>query len=138
MLSSILDNEGYSVVAVENGKHAIKASERLLFDLALIDIKLCDMDGTQLLRKLKNRQPRMVKIIITGFPSLENGIKAINEGADGYICKLFDVLKLLETIRKHLDEKTAEHIRIFIEKSENEQKHTRFRQQSKTRARTFT
>jgi len=130
-LSSILRNEGYSVETVENGKQAIKASERFPFDLALIDIKLPDLEGTDLLNKLKDKQPNMVKIIITGFPSLENAIKAINEGADGYVLKPFDVPKLLEAIRKHLDEKAAERIRIFVEKSENKQKNTEFRKQFK-------
>jgi len=129
MLSSILGNEGYSVETVENGKQAIRTSERLPFDLALIDIRLPDLEGTDLLNKLKDKQPNMVKIIITGFPSLENAIRAINEGADGYVLKPFDVAKLLKTIRKHLDEKAAERIRIFMEKSENIQKDTEFRKQ---------
>jgi DNA-binding response OmpR family regulator len=131
MLSSILGNEGYSVETVESGKQAIKAAGRLLFDLALIDIKLPDIEGTELLRKLQEKHPKMVKIIITGFPSLENAIKAVNEGADGYILKPFSPQKLLEAIRKHLDERSAEHFRTFVEKTENIKKDTEFRKQFK-------
>ncbi len=114
-LSSILFEEGYSVETVENGKQAIRASEKTRFDVALIDTKLPDMEGTELLHRLEEKQPHMVKIIITGFPTLENAMKTINEGADGYILKPFDIEKLLEMIKKHLTKKTAEHISNWME-----------------------
>jgi DNA-binding NtrC family response regulator len=114
-LSSILFEEGYSVEAVENGKEAIRASEKSRFDVALIDIKLPDMEGTELLHRLKENQPHMVKIVITGFPTLENAMETVNEGADGYILKPFDVEKLLEMIRKHLKRETAEHVSNWME-----------------------
>ena len=115
VLSSILSEKGYLVVTVENGKQALKASEKEYFDVALIDIELPDIKGVELLQELKERQPEMIKIIVTGFPSIDNAMKAINEGAEGYVLKPFDVEKLLETIRKRLDEKTAEQFRIRME-----------------------
>ena len=114
-LSSILSMEGYSVETVENGKQTIRISEKSRFDIALIDIKLPDMDGTELLHRLKENQPHMVKIVITGFPTLENAMETVNEGADGYILKPFDVQKLLEMIRKHLKRETAEHVTNWME-----------------------
>jgi DNA-binding NtrC family response regulator len=114
-LSSLLSEEGYSVVTAENGKQATRISEKSRFDMALIDIKLPDMEGTELLQKLKQNQPHMVKIIITGFPTLQNAIETVNEGANGYILKPFDVEKLLEMIRKHLKKETAEHISNWME-----------------------
>jgi DNA-binding NtrC family response regulator len=114
-LSSILLKEGYLVETAENGKQAIGASEKSLFDVALIDIKLPDMDGTELLHRLEEKQSHMVKIIVTGFPTLENAMNTVNEGADGYILKPFDTEKLLEMIKKHLTKKTAEHIRNWME-----------------------
>ena len=114
-LSSILSKEGYSVETVENGKQATKISEKSRFDIALIDVKLPDMEGTELLHRLKENQPRMIRIVITGFPTLENAMETINEGADGYILKPFDAEKLLEMIRKHLKRETAEHISNWME-----------------------
>ena len=114
-LSSILSNEGYSVETVENGKQATKISEKSRFDIALIDIKLPDMDGTELLHRLKENQPHMIKIVITGFPTLENAMETVNEGADGYILKPFDIEKLLEMIRKHLKRETDEHVSNWME-----------------------
>lgn len=119
VLSSILSEKGYLVVAVENGKQALRASEKEYFDVALIDVELPDINGTELLRKLKEKQPNIIKIIVTGFPSLENAIKAVNEGADGFVLKPFDSEKLLETIRKHLDEKAAENLRVRMEIEES-------------------
>ena len=89
-LSSILEAEGYSAEAVENGKKAIRFCEKTSFDVALIDINLPDIKGTELLRILKEKQPKMVRIIITGHPSIENATKSINEKADGYIMKPFN------------------------------------------------
>ena len=126
-LSSILSQEGYIVETMDNGKQALKAIEKEHFDVALIDIQLPDVKGVDLLAKIKQKQPRMVRIIITGFPSMDNAIKAVNEGADGYVLKPFDPQQLLETIRKHLDEKNAEKIRMWIEM----EKDNRFSEQFK-------
>ena len=115
MLSSVLSNEGYIVEAVENGKEAIKTCEKSVFDVALIDIELPDIRGTELLNRLKKTQPKMIRIIITGHPSLESAMKAVNERADGYVLKPFEVAELLETIKKLLTEKTNEYLRIFTE-----------------------
>ena len=115
MLSSVLNDEGYSVEAVENGKKAIKACEKSPFDVALIDIELPDMKGTELLNRLKKRQPKMIRIIITGHPSIENAMKAVNERADGYLLKPFEVTDLLKMIARLLTEKTNEYLRISTE-----------------------
>jgi DNA-binding NtrC family response regulator len=115
VLSSILEDEGYSVETVDNGKQAIKTCEKVPFDIALIDVDLPDVKGVDLLPKLKQIQPKMVKIIITGNPSIENAVKAVNEKSDGFILKPFNVPQLLEMIRKRLDEKKNEYFQMFTE-----------------------
>ena len=102
-LSKILEKEGYLVKTVENGQQAIKASNEWFFNVALIDIRLPDMEGTKLLERLKEPEPKMVKIIITGYASLQNAIEAVNKGADGYVLKPFDATELLAMIEKHLE-----------------------------------
>jgi len=129
MLSTILGEEGYSVETAENGKQAIKTCEKLPFDVALIDIDLPDMKGTELLQKLKQIQPKMVKIIITGHPSIENAMKAVNEKADGYLLKPFNVAELLEMIKKLLAEKTNEYFQMFTEVERAKEKTPLFRYQ---------
>lgn len=115
VLLSVLNNEGYQVEAVGNGKEAIKTCERFHFDVAVIDIELPDTKGTELLDRMKKIRPRMIKIIITGHPSLESAMKAVNERADGYVLKPFKVIELLELIKRLLTEKTDEYLRIYTE-----------------------
>ncbi len=131
MLSSVLANEGYSVETAENGKQAVTACAKSPFDVALIDIEMPDMKGTELLNMLKQKQPKMVKIIVTGFPSLENAIKAVNEGADGYLLKPFDVRDLLDMIRKRLEEKRADNVHTWIDRFDQERERSRLLEQLK-------
>ena len=121
MLSKVLSDEGYLVEAVENGKQAVKTCEKSFFDVALIDIELPDMKGTELLNKLKRMRPKMIRIIITGHPSLETAMKAVNERADGYVLKPFEVSELLQKIRTLLEEKTIEYLRMATEAAREKQ-----------------
>jgi DNA-binding NtrC family response regulator len=107
-LEAILKVEGYYVDIAENGKQAIEKTNSGYYNLALIDIRLPDMDGTELLTRMKDTTPKMRKIIITGYPSLQNAIEALNKEANAYILKPFDVKKALKTIRKQLTKQEAE------------------------------
>jgi len=102
VLATILEEKGYIVDTAENGKEAIQKSNAQFYNLALIDIRLPDMEGTRLLTSIKETTPRMVKIIITGYPSLQNAIEAVNKGADAYIVKPFNMDLALNTIQEHL------------------------------------
>ncbi len=102
VLAAILEEKGYIVDTAESGREAIELSKENFYNLALIDIRLPDIEGTRLLKALKETTPKMVKIIVTGYPSLNNAIEAVNRGADAYILKPFDIETLLKTIRQHL------------------------------------
>lgn len=128
VLSSILSEEGYSVETVENGEQAIRVSEKKRFDLALIDIKLPDMEGTELLQRLKAKQPHIVIIIVTGFPTIENAMGAVNKGADGYILKPLEIGKLLQAVRKHLNKQAADHVSNWMEFEQDSTRKSRFDQ----------
>jgi len=108
VLATILEEEGYAVDMAKNGREAIKKSKVKFYNLALIDIRLTDMEGTKLLRRVKDTTPKMRKIIITGYPSLQNAIEAVNRGADAYILKPFDMEKVLETIKDELKKQEEE------------------------------
>jgi DNA-binding response OmpR family regulator len=101
-ITTVLEEKGYLVDTAENGRAAIRKSEKEVYSLALIDIRLPDMDGVQLLTALKETAPKMVKIIITGYPSLQNAVEAVNKGADGYIVKPIKMGELLAMIKEHL------------------------------------
>jgi DNA-binding NtrC family response regulator len=128
-LSAILENENYLVETAENGKKAIRLCEKTPFDFALIDIELPDIKGTELLHILNEKQPKMVRIIITGHPSIENAAKSVNEKADGYIMKPFDVPELLRIIKKLMEEKTNAYLKMFASVEQAKQNTPVFRYQ---------
>jgi DNA-binding NtrC family response regulator len=103
-INFVLQQEGYSTDTAENGKEAIEKTKTKYFNLALLDIKLPDMEGTKLLTVVHKAQPRMMKIMVTGYPSLENAVEALNLGADAYVMKPIDPEKLLAVIEEKLEE----------------------------------
>lgn len=113
---AILRSEGYLVDIAETGKEAIEKSNIHYYDLALLDIRLPDMDGTKLLTEMRMGKPRMRTIMITGFPSLDNTVESLNLGADGYIVKPIDPRKLLDIVREKLWEREVEKFRTVIPK----------------------
>jgi len=102
-LSNILRDEGYDVETAKDGREAINKSKKGFFNLALIDIRLPDAEGTSLLTEMKERTPRMRKVIMTGYPSLQNTLEALQKGADAYIVKPPRTEKLLTVIREQLN-----------------------------------
>jgi DNA-binding response OmpR family regulator len=98
-LTRILQKAGYDVDAAETGKEAMEKADKRRYDLALVDVRLPDMDGTDLFVVTKDTLQDTVKIMITGFPSLETGVKALDGGADAYLVKPVrpeDLLMLIE------------------------------------------
>ena len=105
-LKEILRSEDYRVDTAETGKEALQKSQTKLFNLALLDIKLPDIEGTELLKTIHKNQPEMMKIMVTGYPSLENAVIALNRGADAYIIKPVKPEKLLDLIEDKLEEQS--------------------------------
>jgi DNA-binding NtrC family response regulator len=120
--TAILEENGYIVDTAENGRDAIEKSNKNFYNAALIDIRLPDMDGTDLLTAMKETTPKMRKIIITGYPALQNAIDAVNKNADAYVLKppkMRDVLIMLkEQLQKQKEEKrhSEEKVADFIQK----------------------
>lgn len=132
VLKAILEDEGYTVESVDTAKKAIQKTKRKIYNLALIDVRLPDMEGIELLTKMSDTTPKMRKVIITGYPTLQNAVEAVNKGADVYIVKPFDMEKVLETIKEQLkkqeeakkysQEKVAEFIETRVMELEAEKK----------------
>jgi DNA-binding response OmpR family regulator len=124
-MKAILQDEGYQVDLAATGKEAIQKTQEKSYNLALLDIRLPDMEGVELLKLLKNGVPRTRKIMVTGYPSMQNAIAALNKSADAYIVKPVDIEKLLgivrdqllaqENERKFSEEKVAEFIESRVQ-----------------------
>lgn len=109
-LSLILEGEGYNVDIANSGTEAIEKSKEKAYNVALLDIVLPDMAGTELLKKLHETTPKMIKIMVTGFPNLENAVEALNYNADAYLIKPVNHEKLLKVIAEKLKKQREEEI----------------------------
>jgi len=87
----ILKDSGYAITAVADAHEAFAKLEKEQFDLALLDLKLPDMYGIDILKELSLNSKQMAVIIVTGNPTLESMIEAIRAGADDYIIKPFHI-----------------------------------------------
>lgn len=121
VLKTILEEKGYTVDTADTGKEAILKTNEKAYNLALIDMRLPDIEGIDLILKIKDTTPRMRKIIVTGYPTIQNAMEAVNRQADAFILKPFDVERVLQTIREQLmkqdEEKqfSQEKVAAFIE-----------------------
>jgi len=126
--AAILEEEGYQVDTASNGKEAIEKASSNLYNAALIDYRLPDMEGTELLTSLRETTPRMIKIMVTGYPSLQNAVTSVNKRADAFLMKPVSMETLLKTISdllrkqeeegKYSEEKVAEFIETRFKKIE--------------------
>ena len=112
-MKAILEDEGYDVDLAASGKEGIEKSKETNYNIALLDIRLPDMEGVELLKLIKPTVPRTRKIMVTGYPSTQNAIYALNKNADAYLIKPVDIEKLLNTIKEQL--KLQEEERKFSE-----------------------
>jgi DNA-binding NtrC family response regulator len=108
LLTTVLNENGYDADSAENGAEAIRKTSEKRYDIALIDIILPDLSGVELLTRFKETRPRTRKIIMTGNPSFQNAVEALNRGADAYIMKPFEMQKVLANVKDQLDKQEEE------------------------------
>ncbi len=101
----IFQKEGYVTAIAETGREATEKTGKEGFDVALIDVKLPDVNGIELLKRFNSKNPKMVKIVITGLPSIDDGVKALDEGADAYLVKPVESKELIKLIREKLEKR---------------------------------
>jgi len=102
-LSDLLKAKNYFPVTAATGKHALDMAEKHMPDVALIDLKLEDMSGLDIIRKIKGCHPGTECIIFTAYASKESAIHAVNLGAYSYVQKPYDMDQLLLVIQKAID-----------------------------------
>ena len=100
-LSRALIRRGYDVWSAEGGKDAINIVEDKSFDVAIVDLKMQEMDGIRVIEGLKNIQPSIVGIVLTGYGSIPTAVKALKLGAYHYLTKPCQMAEL-ETILKEV------------------------------------
>jgi len=101
-LQLALEEEGYIVDTAQNGKEAVGKSQSNFFNLAIVDWRLPDIEGTRLLSNLKETVPKMAKIMLTGYPSMKNAIDSVNSRADAFFEKPVGIAELVKKINELL------------------------------------
>jgi DNA-binding NtrC family response regulator len=125
LLAEVLTGAGYHVRAATDGTECLRLAEAEPFDLALIDLRMPDLDGLQVLQRLGARQPPVPVVILTAFATIETAIQTIRAGAWDYLSKPFriDEIKLVvahaleaqRLVRENLQHRRALDARYGIE-----------------------
>ena len=103
-ISQILELEGYTVSVAETGRQALDLLAERVFDIALIDYKLPDIDGLTLLASIRTRKLPTMTCMITAYANIDTAIAATRQGIDFFLPKPFspdDLLGVVETLARH-------------------------------------
>ncbi len=116
-LALIFEKGGYETETAGTGQEAVEKVRERFFNLALLDIKLPDMEGVELLAPLKEMHPDMVVIMVTAYASLETAVRAVNEGASAYITKPLNMDRVLARVEDALEKQrlVMENRRLYQE-----------------------
>lgn len=116
-LSAILESKGYETHAAGNGTDGLSWLENNVASLAIIDLGLPDIDGIEVLKKVRASYPATGLIVLTGNASLDSAIDATNWGAFSYILKPYEIDLLMLNIRRAIEkQRTEEALRVSDER----------------------
>jgi len=99
-LSERLEMRGFEVTAASNGSDAVRIAAEKEFELALLDLKMPGLNGEQVLKLLKQNDPYIEVIILTGHGSLESAVNCSRLGSHGYLQKPCETFELLQVLKK--------------------------------------
>jgi DNA-binding NtrC family response regulator len=115
-LTDWLKEDGYEVIAVEDGFKALELVQRENFDVMLVDLKMPKMDGLEVLREVKRLKVDVPVIIITAYATVDTAVAAMKEGAYDYIVKPFHPEELGIIIRKIIEHQNLKKENILLRK----------------------
>lgn len=102
VLSAELEGEGYQVTSAADGQEAINILAAKEFDLILLDIKMPNVDGFEVLKYAKEHCVKTKVVMLTGFADLKNAIESKKLGAEDFVSKPYDLVDLLTTVERVL------------------------------------
>lgn len=97
-LEMILKEVGYEVLSVYNGADALQAAQEHEFDAAIIDIRLPDIDGVEVLRRLSQNDTNMGIMMVSGEATVETAVGSLNQGADAFLLKPVNARDLISRL----------------------------------------
>lgn len=102
-LCYVLKKEGYKVSAAKSGKQALALLEQQEFALVLTDLKMPQVDGMQVLSRVRSLYPKTEVVMITGYSSVDSAIEALKAGAYHYIAKPFKLDEVRKVVREAIE-----------------------------------
>ncbi len=114
LLHEVFESEGFDVTIAAWGAEAVRLAQERRFDIVLSDVRLPDIDGIEVLRRLKKADPELTVILVTAFGTVETAIRAMHEGAFDYVRKPFE----LEVVRRCV-ERAMQRRRLADERREH-------------------
>jgi len=96
----VLTEKGHMVTLRKSGKTGLDAIREGTYDILLLDMKLPDMDGMEILKVVLEEKPELCTIVMTGYSSISNAVQAMRKGADNYLAKPFTDDELLQAIEE--------------------------------------
>lgn len=106
-LSEALEDEGYTITTKGSGLDAVSTLANEDFDLVLVDLKLRDIDGLEVMREVKKHSPDTVVIMLTGHGSLDTAVEALRNGAFDYLLKPCTIQDLRNSLRRGLEKRQS-------------------------------
>jgi DNA-binding NtrC family response regulator len=98
-VASRLGRKNFDVRTAESGREAVKVAKRGKFDVALVDLRMPDLDGEQVLKLLKKRHKYLEVIILTGHATVPSAVECTRLGAFDYLEKPYEFEKLVEVLK---------------------------------------
>ncbi len=102
MLADLLDMMGHEPESVEGAHQALERLQNENIDLVITDLNMPEMDGMELMKRIKERTPQLPVIVITGYGTFHTEKQVLTHGADGYIPKPCTIVRVQETVNAAL------------------------------------
>ena len=120
LIEGILSDAGFDVQTVASGEEALQLLEREDFEIVLTDLVMPGMDGSELVRRIRERLPQQDVVVVTGVVDVKAAVDAMKQGATDYILKPFDREALVESVGKLAERRRlrVEHARLVEENLE--------------------
>ncbi len=115
-IQSALERSGYEVATSPDAFHALRWLENRRVDLVLCDVRMPEIDGLELLSKIKEMDPSVAVVMITGYASIESAVASIKTGADDYISKPFRPNELRAAVAKILNRKKLAEENVLLKR----------------------